>query len=192
MLKKVLFICVSVLFVSGCQSFRYAASQAQKQNAYLHGRTAEMANTVALSEDVSGQLKELTSLGASQSRAFIADYGLPDDLPPAGTVEDVLAGAGFAIADVAFDHSRKKPDAWDVADGAIDAGIAIAGLLGGVWGIKAAGFLRMARQNTNALREVVLGNEVFKKTNADSADAFKSAHGYQSQPTKRIVADMKS
>lgn len=192
MFRKVLFVCVFVLFVSGCQSFRYAASEVQKQNAYLHGRTAEMASVVASSEGVSDQLKELTSLGALQSRAFVADYGLPDDLPAAGTVEDVLAEAGFAVAGVAFDHSRKKPDAWDVADGVIDAGIAIAGLLGGVWGIKAAGFLRMARQNSNALREVVLGNEVFKKTNGDVAAAFKSAHGYQSQPTKRIVADMRS
>jgi len=191
MFRKFFFVYIIVLFLCGCQSFRYPATEVQKQNAYLHSRATEMASALAVSEASSKQLKKLTNLSALQSRGFVADYGLPKVLPNAHTVGDVLDEASYAVADAAFDRSQKKPDAWDIADGAIDAGIAIAGLLGGVWGIKAAGFLRVARQNSNALREVVLGNEVFKKTNAENADAFKSAHSYQSQPTKRIVADMK-
>ena len=98
----------------------------------------------------------------------------------------------FALADSAFDISRKKPDAWDVADGFINAGIAVAGLFGGVWGIKLASFLRSAQIKGNALREVVLGNEVFKKTNSEMATAFKTAHNNQSQPTRQIVKEMKA
>ena len=186
MLKVLIVTGIFGLFVCGC-----GVDEVVRQNAYLHNKTAEMVKVVAGSEGVSGELDGLISLNASQSRAFVADYGLPEVLPAASTVDDLLSESSFVLADTAFDRSRKKPDAWDVADGFINAGIAIAGLFGGVWGIKLVSFLRSTQLKSNALREVVLGNEVFKKTNGEMATAFKTAHNYQSQPTRQIVKEMK-
>ena len=187
MLRFSIIVSVLVLLVCGCQ-----VDETVRQNAYLHNKTAEMAKTVASSENISGDLGELISLSALQSRAFVADYGLPDELPAASTVNDLLSESSFAIADNAFDISRQKPDAWSIADGFINAGIAVAGLFGGVWGIKLASFLRSAQLKSNALREVVLGNELFKKTNSEMTTAFKTAHSNQSQPTRQIVKEMKA
>jgi len=186
MLRNLIIVSVFGLFVCGC-----AVDEVVRQNAYLHNKTAEMAKAVANTEEVSGDLDGLISLSALQSRAFVADYGLPDELPAASTVDALLSESSFAIADSAFDISRKKSDAWDIADGFINAGIAVAGLFGGVWGIKLASFLRSAQLKSNALREVVLGNELFKKSNDKMTTAFKTAHSNQSQPTRQIVKEMK-
>ena len=186
MLRNIFIISVFVLFACGC-----AVDETVRQNAYLHNKTAEMAKVIATGEEVSNDLGGLISLSALQSRAFIADYGLPDKLPAASTVDDLLDESSFALAGSAIEISRKKTDAWDIADGFINAGIAVAGLFGGVWGIRLASFLRSTQLKSNALREIVLGNEVFKKTNDEMATAFKTAHVHQSQPTRQIVKEMK-
>ena len=69
----------------------------------------------------------------------------------------------------------------------MDIGIGIAGLLGGVWGVKIAGILVDARKKSGALREIILGNELFKYQNQDAAADFKKAHINQSAATKNIV-----
>lgn len=186
MLRVSIIVSVFGLFICGC-----AVDEVVRQNAYLHSKTADMAKTVASSEVISNELNGLISLNALQSRAFVADYGLPEKLPTVSTVDAILSESSFMVADAAFNMSRKKPDAWDIADGLINAGIGIAGLFGGVWGIKLASIFRTAQLKSNALQEVVLGNEVFKKTNSEMASAFKMAHSYQSQPTRQIVKDMK-
>jgi hypothetical protein len=186
MLRSLIIVSVFGLFICGC-----AVDEAVKQNAYLHNKTVEMTKAVAGGEGVSNELDGLISLSSLQSRAFVADYGLPDTLPAASTIDDILSESSFALADSAFNISQKKADAWDVADGLINAGLTIAGLFGGVWGIKAASYLRSAQLKSNALREVVLGNEVFKKTNGEMTPAFKTAHVHQSQPTRKIVKEMK-
>ena len=51
--------------------------------------------------------------------------------------------------------TEQKPnqlDTWDIADSALELGIAVAGLFGGVYGIKVAGFLKQARGKSDALR----------------------------------------
>lgn len=187
MLRHLTVISLFGLFVCGC-----GVNEAVRQNAYVHNKTAEMAKTVAAGEEISSDLDRLISLSALQSRAFVADYGMPDELPVASTVDDLLDESNFALADKAFDISRKKPDAWDIADGFINAGIAIAGLFGGMWSIKLVSFLRSAQIKSNALHEVILGNELFKKTNSQMNEAFKEAHSNQSQPTRQIVREMKA
>jgi hypothetical protein len=186
MLRSIIIVSVLGLLVCGC-----TVDEVIRQNAYLHNKTVEMTKSVAGGEGVSSELGGLISLSALQSRAFVADYGLPDKLPAASTTNDILSESSFILADSAFDISRKKADAWDIADGFINAGLAIAGLFGGVWGIKLATFLRSAQLKSNALREVVLGNEVFKKTNNEMMSAFKTAHVNQSPPTRHIVKEMK-
>ena len=69
--------------------------------------------------------------------------------------------------------------------------IALAGVLGGVYGAKAAVALKTARQKNTALREVVRGNEIFKSGNPTFTDDFKLAQAGQSETTRQLVAQMK-
>ncbi|MBW8036707.1 MAG: hypothetical protein FVQ79_14045 [Planctomycetes bacterium] len=127
-----------------------------------------------------------------QSEAFVFDYGFPDELPAVETADDILSESSYDLAHAASDVSSMRADVWGIADGAIDFGIAVAGLLGGVWGVRVVSVLSAAKLRSNALQEVVLGNELFKKSNRDMAGAFKSAHAMQSKPTRNVVAEMKS
>ena len=183
---------VLMVLVCGCDSLRFAPGEVQKQNAYLHKQTASMASQTAIREGVSDELASLTSLSALQSEAFVFDYGFPDELPAIETVDDLLSESSYDLAYAASDVSSMRADVWDFADGAIDLGIAVAGLLGGVWGVRVVSVLSAAKIRSNALQEVVLGNELFKKSNRDMAGAFKSAHAMQSKPTRKVVAEMKS
>jgi hypothetical protein len=181
-----------VILLAGCDSLRFAPGQIQKQNAWLHNRTAEMAADVARAEDTSGELQGLTKLCEVQSRAFAADYGLPEEFPAADTVDAILGGSNQELAHLALAEARKRPDAWDVADGAMDLGIGIAALFGGVYGVRVARFLKEARAKSKALREIITGNELFKRENTDSATAFKDAHKDQSPQTRQLVTQMKN
>jgi hypothetical protein len=185
-------VVVFVVMLAGCGNLRFCPGQAQKQNAWLHNRTAQMAADVAHTEDTSSQLQGLTKLCEVQSRAFTADYGLPAEFPPADTVDAILAESNQKLAGLALSEARQRPDVWDVADGAIDLGIGIAALFGGVYGVKVTRFLKEARVKSKALREIISGNELFKRQHADSAPAFKEAHRNQSPQTRQLVAQAKS
>jgi hypothetical protein len=199
-MRKARFVLVMVLAVGGsillitggCDSIRFGPSEAQKQNAWVHNRTAAIASQTAQSEQSSEKLQELTKLSETQSQAFVAYYGLPQELPKADTVNDVLSESNKQLAATAIKESSQRPDAWDIADSAMELGIAIAGLFGGVYATRITKFLQDAKAKSNALKEIVLANEIFKKTNPDSADAFKDAQKNQSPLTKQIVAEAKS
>jgi hypothetical protein len=89
-------------------------------------------------------------------------------------------------------ESGERPDGWEVADSALELGIGLCALLGGVYGTRAVGFLRQARTKSKALKEIIAGNELFKKQNGSSASAFKQAHQNQSTQTRQIVTEMKA
>ena len=116
---------------------------------------------------------------------------MPAEFPAADTVEAILAESNQQLAGLALAEARQRPDAWDVADGVIDLGIGAAALLGGVYGVRAARFLKDARAKSKALREIITGNELFKREHADSAQAFKVAHKDQSPQTRQLVTQMK-
>jgi len=67
----------------------------------------------------------------------------------------------------------------------------VAGIIGGAYGLRVSRFLRRAREKSNALREIIEGNELLRKTNAKTAAAFKQAHKAQSPTTRRIVSETK-
>ena len=71
-------------------------------------------------------------------------------------------------------------------------GIGICSVLGGVYGTKAIRFLKDAKGKSNALKEIITGNELFKKQNQSQAAAFKQAHQNQSPQTRHLVAAIKS
>ncbi|MBW8000639.1 MAG: hypothetical protein FVQ80_01280 [Planctomycetes bacterium] len=178
-------------FLAGCQSLRFAPSELQKQNAWLCNRTAMITAQTAKEEDSSQKLQGLTKLAELQSRAFPAYFGLPKEYPPAETAEDVLSQSNFILASRALNDSTARPDGWEMADSAIELGIGLCALLGGAYGLKAAQFLRLAKTKSNALREIVSGNELFKKQNDQFRESFKQAHKNQSPKTRQIVAEMK-
>ena len=92
--------------------------KAQKQNAWVHNRTAAMAAQEAQSEQASAQLQELTKLSETQSRAFVAYYGLPEEIPQAETAQEVLSESNRQLATTAIEQSKQRPDPWDVAGSA--------------------------------------------------------------------------
>jgi len=183
-------VCMCIL-LTGCDSLRFAPTEAQKQNAWLHNRTAIVTAETARAEETSPKLQALTQLGEVQSRAFSAYCGLPKEFPPAETAEDILAESNFQLAAAALQESADRPDAWQVADSMLEMGIGICALLGGVYGTRAVGFLKQARAKSDALKEIIAGNEQFKKQNQTQASAFKQAHQNQSPQTRQFVAAMK-
>ena len=192
-INTILFFCVFTCFLlSGCDSLRFAPSEAQKQNAWLHNRTTTIVADTARLENASEQLQALTQLSEIQSRAFSSHYGLPKEFPQAEIAEDVLTESNWQLARTALQQGAERPDAWEVADSMLELGIGICALLGGVYGTRAVGFLRQARTKSKALQEIIAGNELYKKHNESSASAFKQAHQNQSPQTRQIVVKMKA
>jgi hypothetical protein len=191
-MRKAVLVMAVMCFCAGCESIRFAPTEQQKQNAWVHNRTAVIASQTAKEECASEELKALMDLSQMQSKAFVAYYGLPQELPEAETAEDVLKESNVRLATTAIEQSSQRPDAWAVADSGLELAIAIAGLFGGAGALRVMSFLQQAKAKSNALKEIVLGNEIFKKTNPDSADAFKDAQKNQSPLTKQLVAEVKT
>jgi len=175
----------------GCQGIRFAPGEPQKENAWLHHRTSAIASQKANQEKTSDELQALTKLSELQSRAFLSYCGLPEKFPEAETAEDVLSASNVKLARSAIAESAKRPDAWKLADGALELAIGVAGLLGGVYGLRTVKFLKNTRAKSKALKEIVDGNELFKKEHRSNAQAFKQAHKNQSPQTRHLVAQMK-
>lgn len=180
------------LLLAGCDSLRFAPTEAQKQNAWLHNRTATMAADTARNEAASEKLQALTGLSQLQSRPFTSYYGLPKEFPRADTAEEILVQSNFRLAQTALRQSADRPDAWQLADNAFELAIGISALLGGVYGTRAVRFLKQAREKSQALQEIIAGNELFKKEHKAYAGEFKQAHKDQSPQTRQIVAEMRA
>ncbi|MBN2210479.1 MAG: hypothetical protein JW709_03705 [Sedimentisphaerales bacterium] len=180
-----------ILLLGGCNALRFAPSEEQKQNAYLHHRTLQMSALQAKAEDASTQLQSLTQAAATQSDAIMAYVGMPQELPKADTTEAVLSEANAAITQTAYQQGIQRPDPWQAADSLLELGIAVAGVIGGVYGARAVSVLKTTRQKSQALREIIEGNELFKQTQPDQAEAFKQAQANQSPATKQLVAALK-
>jgi len=192
-MKKILtsVLLASCVILIGCDTLRFAPNEKHKQNAWLHNRTAFAAAQKADLQNCSAELKQLTKLSELQSRAFVSYCGLPKEFPQADTAEQILAESNFQLADVALAESAKRPDGWQIADNVLELGIGICALLGGVYGTKAVSFLKEAKTKSQALREIIAGNELFKRQNTDAVDAFKQAHQTQSPSTRLLVTKMK-
>ncbi len=191
-MRKILATLILVCFLStGCESLRFGPSEDQKQNAWLHNWTTVAAAQTAAAEGASEELQALTHLSQLQSRVFTSYYGLPRELPPSQSVEDILAESNFQLAERASSQSAQRPDAFVLADSLFELAIGICALMGGVYGTRAAGFLKDARAKSKALKEIVEGNELFKKQHQPWAADFKVAHKDQSSGTRQLVAEMK-
>jgi hypothetical protein len=180
-----------IIVIAGCDSLRFAPSEGQKQNAWLHNRTTAMAAEAARAESASPELQGLTKLSEQQSRAFTAYYGLPKEYPPAESTRDILSQSNWQLASTALTESAERPDPWQAADSALEIGIGLCSLLGGVAGTRAVRFLKDTRAKSQALKEIIQGNELFRQQNAGQTAAFKAAHQNQSPETRQLVTAMK-
>jgi hypothetical protein len=183
-----LFLCC---YTSGCANLRFAPSEAQKKNAWLHTRAAAVTAQLAKAEKTSENLQALSSLSEVQSRALSLYYGLPKELPQADTAEDLLKEANYRLAGDALEEAAQRPAVQNVIDSVLELAIGISALLGGVYGTKAVQFFGQARAKSQALREIIAGNELFKKENEAYSTAFKKAQEGQSCQTRQIVAELK-
>jgi hypothetical protein len=190
--KIVLISIVVLIFLSGCDSFRLPPSEVQKKNAYLHERATKFAADTAKGESASAQLQSLTELAHLQSQSYTAYFGLPEELPHADTPTDILLQSNFDLAQASLTESTQRPDPWDTADALLELGIGISAVVGGVYGTKVVKFLKDAQTKSQALKEVVRNNELFKSQNPDSVNAFKQAQRNQSPQTKKFVTELKS
>ncbi len=184
-------IIAGVLLLTGCESLRLGVNEGQKENAWLHNRTAAAAAQVAEAQEASAELRDLTELSELQSQAFTAYFGSPREYPAAQTLDDILDESNRQLARGAITDSKARPSPWDVADAGLELGIGIFAILGGVYGTKAAKFLKDARAKSKAMKEIITGNELFKSANQTQTQAFKQAHATQSPETKQIVTQMK-
>jgi hypothetical protein len=190
-MKSIYVFIAALCMLVGCDTLRFAPSESQKQNAWLHNRTAEFSANAARSENTSEKLKELTNLSAAQSRAITSYYGMPRQFPPADTVDAVLSQCNIQLAQDATADAAQRPDVWQIADNGLELGIGIAALFGGVFGTRAVQFLKDAKTKSKALKEIIEGNELFKRQNRTVADDFKEAQKNQSIETRQLVAQMK-
>ncbi|MBN1796741.1 MAG: hypothetical protein JW804_08710 [Sedimentisphaerales bacterium] len=191
-MKKFIVISLFLLWLCGCDSIRFAPSEIQKQNAYLHNRVTKIAADTAKDEYASQKLQALTDLSHLQSKSYTTYFGLPKELPDAESAEDVLAQSNYAIAQTSLEQSAERPDPFETADALLELAIGISAVVGGVYGTKAVRFLKEARAKSQALKEVVQGNELFKIQNPDSKETFKQAQSAQSSETKKLVTELKT
>jgi hypothetical protein len=133
-----------------------APSEQQKQNAWLHNRTAAVAAETARAEQSSRELQALTQLSELQSRAFTSYCGLPKEYPPAETTKQILGESNWQLASAAVTESAQRPDPWQVADSVLEFGIGISALLGA--SLARGRSASCARQADQDLKEIVEGN----------------------------------
>jgi len=187
----VFFLGVCLIVLGGCETLRFAPGEQQKQNAYLHNRTAAAAARLAEAEKASVKVQQLTQLSQLQSRALSRYYGMPRQVPAAETADELLAESNFELARASLAESEKRPDGWQAADYLFEVSIGIATLFGGVYGGRAVGFLRSAQAKSKALREIITANEKFKQQRPEYAEVFKQAHEGQSGQTRQLVSQIK-
>jgi len=182
---------IVITTASGCDNLRFAPKEIQKQNAYLHNRTIQAAVVKSQKEESSPTLRKLISQAEKQSEVVLAYYGMPREIPDCQKVEDILNEENTSLTNHAYIEASQRPDPWDLADHLLEMSIALSGIAGGVFGGKLMRSLKLARQKSQALREIITGNERFKQQNPVSTTSFKQAHQGQSEATRTIVAALK-
>lgn len=183
---------ISAFFLTGCAAIKPAPDSVQKLNAYLLNKTAAQAASTAKQQQAGEQLEHLTALAAMQSQAITQYYGKPENLPDDFDIENLDYIQKAQLAELAFESASAGDRYRDAAFDLLDISIAVCGLFGGAFGIKAAGFLSKAKSKARALEEIIKGNESFKTENPEYCKIFKNCHKSQSAETKEIVTQLKN
>jgi hypothetical protein len=176
-----LLLCVLCALCGCADSFRFAPSQAQKQSAELtHGLAVKINSEGTQSASLASQ--QLVA-GTAASLSYIGRPSVPPDMSQLPT-----------ITEAAKMDANKRPDPWQAADNFFEIALGVAGIIGGVGGIKALNLITLARQKSKALEEVIAGNELFKgKAPPEAVRIFKNSQvDAQSDSTAQIVAQLKA
>jgi hypothetical protein len=177
---------VFCLLTSGC-SLRLAPTEPQKQIALDTYQVAQSVNAAG-AQPATPATQKLVS-GAAASLAYTG-------LPASPTITDYPT-----ILQAAQTDAVKRPTIDDIAsaaDGWLSLGIGVAGLFTGGVGLKVAAALKAAKAKAEALKEVVQGNEEFKRwleANGDleAINSFRTAQtGVQSIATEQAVFAVRS
>jgi hypothetical protein len=171
----------------GCDTLRLAPSESQKQIALDTYQTAQTVNATGAAAQSLATQKLVSGTAAS-----VAYTGYPAN----PTITNYDTTLQTAQADAA-----KRPTIDDVAksfDGWLSLGIGVAGLFGGGAGLKIAAALKATKDKAAALKEVVQGNEEFKRWlelngGGLAVNAFRQAQtGVQSVKTEQAVFAIRS
>ncbi|MCK4958949.1 MAG: hypothetical protein KAT00_06105 [Planctomycetes bacterium] len=175
---------------TGCDSLRRAPSEPLKQNAYLCADATQ--KILDGGTDAGSPLANIANMTAKNTQTYF------------GSPQGPIAPPEITIPAAAVD-AKKRPNPWDLADNAITLGIAVAGIFGGVGGIKAAAFLTAARRKSKALRQLVIAQQNFRNELANSASSdetiaaaevlnrLKAANNdTQTASTQSIVTEIKT
>ena len=73
---------------------------------------------------------------------------------------------------------------------ALELGLGLAGLIGGAYGVRVVRTIKQLRDKSQALKEIVSGNEYLRQQHPEMKTFFKEAHQHQSVGTRAIVAEM--
>ena len=79
---------LGLVCLCGCEGLRYAATEAQKENAWVHERVCATAADRAVGENASQTLCGLTELAHERSAAFVTDYGVSLRHAVEGRIDD--------------------------------------------------------------------------------------------------------
>ena len=187
MKKKILGVIVLLLVfgfcLSGCEEalgLRLSPTEAQKQS-------SELTYALALKVDREGTEPESPASKklVSGTAASLTYTGRPKEVPNPDDFETITSAA--------TGDAGKRPDLGKTMDSALEIGLAIAGLFGGVGGVKVAQVLVKAHQKAKAFEEVVSNNDLFKKLAESESlatlDLFKKANVSQTPTTQKLVAE---
>ena len=188
--RNPLLIIVLIIFIAsltGCGNLRFGPSEAQKQVAFRTYKNAAEVDKVG-AEAASPATRQVVE-GSAAALAYTG-------MPKAPEVEDYPAALEQAQADAV--KRPKSADVFDAAEGGLSLAAELAILLGaggaGIGGKKVIDWIALARNKSNALREVVEGNELLKdylKVN-DKDSELKAFKVFQEQKqtadTAKLVA----
>jgi len=185
MLRKSLLLIVLCLISSGCETLRFAPSQAQKKIAFQGHLTARRIEVQGADPHSPAARQQVQS-----SQAALTYIGMPAD--PA--IDDFDTVVAAAQADAA-----RRPDANDVF-AAVEGGLSLAESLAALFGVggvalggrSLAKWISLLRSKSKGMEQIVGGNEEFLKWlqaqgKAAETQAFKY---YQSLSQKGRTAEL--
>lgn len=186
-------ICLlSIGLFTGCEPLRFAPTENQKITAELTYNLAQKVNTEGTASE-----SPVTKKLCEGTRAAVLYIGRPKE-PPAIEQFDTVAVSAQTDA-------IRRPEANDIFD-TVEGGLSLAAQLAILFGMGGFGFggkklldwLSLARKSSNALKEIVKGNELLKNQLIGGKDdaviqAFKDSQKItQSSDTRVLVTKIKS
>jgi hypothetical protein len=191
-----------LLAMTGCSNLRFAPTEAQKTDAYLHKETTSaIVTNYAASPSPDPNIMALCRLSDLQAGNVLAYYGIPAKLPDTNMIEGLRAAKPAAIVEAAAvtqqaaPDSVKRPNYWDGAETLLGFVLAIVGLYTGSAGaLKLKGWISYALASIKALREVVEANEALKtRLPIEGQMDFKEVNKLvQSDSTVNLIDDLRT